>query len=70
MSPQDRKSLENSIKVQHFHPLTLQIEQEEAERRLRNELNYYRAPSARISEERQLMMAIEASLRQESARED
>jgi hypothetical protein len=41
ITPEERHSLEEEMKAQHHHPLTLRLEQEEAERRMRNELEYY-----------------------------
>jgi hypothetical protein len=40
MTPQERHVLEDEMRAQHLHPLALRLEQEEAERRLRNELEY------------------------------
>lgn len=40
MTPQERHVLENEMRAQHLHPLALRLEQEEAERRLRNELEF------------------------------
>lgn len=72
LTPDERKRLESQVKSQNFHPLAMRLQQEEEERRIRNQLEYYtsRPPSSRytsrgpfISEEQQIAMAIEASLR-------
>jgi hypothetical protein len=46
ITPEERHSLEEEMKAQHHHPLTLRLEQEEAERRMRNELEYYQQRAA------------------------
>lgn len=79
MTPQERHVLEDEMRAQHLHPLALRLEQEEAERRLRNELEYAarrgppdhrpRPPMALpgLTEEQQIALAIAASLRDRSA---
>ena len=76
LTPEERKQLETQVRAQHFHPLTMRLQQEEAERRLRNELEYYTSSSTTtgtpsrsqryVTEEQQIAMAIEASLRDAS----
>lgn len=76
LTPDERKELETQVRAQHYHPLTMRLQQEEAERRMRNEMEYYTSHAATaprssrsryiISEEQQLAMAIEASLRESS----
>jgi hypothetical protein len=90
LTPEQRQSLEAKVMEQQIHPLAARLAQEEAERRLANELEYlsnhpghyhhhhHRRPSHQslhllapggrsnsmtLSEEQQLAMAIEASLR-------
>lgn len=41
MTPEERRALELEMRAQHNHPLTMRLEQEEAERRMRNEMEYY-----------------------------
>jgi len=41
MTPEERRALETEMRAQHTHPLTMRLEQEEAERRMRNEMAYY-----------------------------
>jgi len=41
MTPEERHPLEQEMRAQHHHPLTMRLEQEEAERRMRNEMRYY-----------------------------
>jgi len=41
MTPEERHALESEMRAQHNHPLTMRLEQEEAERRMRNEMEYY-----------------------------
>ena len=41
MTPEERRALEMEVRAQHNHPLTMRLEQEEAERRMRNEIEYY-----------------------------
>lgn len=48
MTPDERHSLEEEMRAQNHHPLAVRLEREEAERRMRNEMEYYqRASSAR-----------------------
>ena len=42
LSSEDRIALEREMRAQHTHPLALQMEAEAAERRIANELEYYR----------------------------
>lgn len=42
LSSHDRQSLEQEMRAQHTHPLALQMEAEAEERRINNELEYYR----------------------------
>ena len=41
MTIQERQQIEEEMRAQHLHPLALKIEQEEMERRLKNQLQYY-----------------------------
>jgi hypothetical protein len=41
MTVQERQQIEEEMRAQHLHPLALKIEQEEMERRLKNQLQYY-----------------------------
>jgi len=45
MTPEERRRLEEEMRAQHSHPLSLQIEAEAQERRLQNEQAYYRSNS-------------------------
>lgn len=42
MTPEERRSLEQEMRAQHHHPLTMRLEAEESERRMRNQMEYYR----------------------------
>lgn len=42
MTPEERRSLEDEMRAQHSHPLSLQYEAEAEERRMRNEQEYLR----------------------------
>lgn len=42
MTPEERHTLEQEMRAQHHHPLAMRLEQEEDERRMRNEMEYYR----------------------------
>jgi hypothetical protein len=42
LSSQDRTALEQEMRAQHTHPLALQMDAEAEERRMNNELEYYR----------------------------
>lgn len=42
MTPDERRALEREMQAQSSHPLAQRLEREEAERRMRNELEYYR----------------------------
>lgn len=46
MTPDERRRLEEEMKAQHNHPLSLRVEAEAHERRLQNEQAYYRSNSA------------------------
>eukprot|EP00549_Striatella_unipunctata_P015905 CAMPEP_0118686208 /NCGR_PEP_ID=MMETSP0800-20121206/7684_1 /TAXON_ID=210618 ORGANISM="Striatella unipunctata, Strain CCMP2910" /NCGR_SAMPLE_ID=MMETSP0800 /ASSEMBLY_ACC=CAM_ASM_000638 /LENGTH=375 /DNA_ID=CAMNT_0006583225 /DNA_START=410 /DNA_END=1537 /DNA_ORIENTATION=+ len=46
----DRVALEEQMRMQHLHPLSLRIEQEAEERRSQNERNYYMNQSNRMSQ--------------------
>jgi hypothetical protein len=46
MTPEERRALESEVRAQHNHPLAIRLEQEEAERRMRNEYEYYQQRSA------------------------
>ncbi|KAG7369308.1 hypothetical protein IV203_032051 [Nitzschia inconspicua] len=46
MTPEERRRLEEEMKAQHNHPLSLRVEAEANERRLQNEQAYYRSNSA------------------------
>lgn len=66
LTPEQRKKLEARVAEQQIHPLAARLAQEEAERRLANELNYLSTSPVRrpvLTEEQQIAMAIEASLR-------
>jgi hypothetical protein len=41
MTVEERQQIEAEMRAQHLHPLALKIEQEEMERRLSNQLQYY-----------------------------
>jgi hypothetical protein len=45
MTPEERRRLEEEMKAQHNHPLSLRVEAEAHERRLQNEQAYYRSNS-------------------------
>jgi hypothetical protein len=45
MTPEERRRLEEEMRAQHNHPLSLRIEAEAQERRLRNEQAYHRSNS-------------------------
>ncbi|KAL7566120.1 hypothetical protein ACA910_003893 [Epithemia clementina (nom. ined.)] len=44
MTPAERQALEAEMKAQHHHPLAQRMQQEEAERRFRNEMEYLNSP--------------------------
>ena len=46
MTPEERRRLEDEMRAQHAHPLSLRVEAEAHERRLQNEQAYYRSNSA------------------------
>ena len=48
LTADERRRLENEMRAQHHHPLALQVQQEAAERTLRNERAYYRSNSGHI----------------------
>ncbi|GKY96351.1 hypothetical protein MPSEU_000594800 [Mayamaea pseudoterrestris] len=50
MTPEERALLEQEVRVQHSHPLAQRMEQEQMERRLQNERDYYRTQAGRLRE--------------------
>jgi len=50
MTPDERRALEEEMRAQHNHPLSMRLEAEEAERRLNNDREYYRAQTGRLRE--------------------
>lgn len=69
LTPEQRQKLEAKVAEQQVHPLAARLAQEEAERRLANELTYLSSTPVRrpvMTEEQQIAMAIEASLRNRS----
>jgi hypothetical protein len=50
MTPAERQLLEEEMRAQHNHPVAMRLEAEEAERRLNNEREYYRAQTGRLRE--------------------
>jgi hypothetical protein len=53
MTAAERSALEAEMRAQHQHPLTRRIQQEEAERRLQNQLNYYHQRQQEQQQQRQ-----------------
>ena len=47
LTSQDRAALEQEMRAQHTHPLALQVEAEEEQRRIQNEIDYHRNNSNR-----------------------
>lgn len=52
-TPEDRQHLEDEMRAQHLHPLALKIQQEENDRRLKNELQYYSQRNLLLQQRRQ-----------------
>jgi hypothetical protein len=52
MTPEERHNLEQEVRAQHHHPLTMRLEAEEAERRMRNQMEYYRRAHERTDASR------------------
>lgn len=73
MTAEERSALEAEMRAQKSHPLAQRLEQEEAERRLRNEQEYYRSQSRQLQELRarreQLVQTLGQRRSQRSVRE-
>ena len=52
MTVLERRQIEEEMRAQHLHPLALKIEQEEMERRLKNQLQYYSQQQHRNEQQR------------------
>jgi hypothetical protein len=50
MTPEERAILEEEMKQQHNHPLAQRLQQEQEERRIQNEREYYRTQTGRLRE--------------------
>lgn len=48
MTPKERRELEEEMKAQQLHPLSLRLEQEQAQRRIENEQAFSRSESGRL----------------------
>jgi len=57
MTPDERRSLEEEMRAQHSHPLSLRLEAEADERRVQNERDYYRTHGGRLLEMRSRAMS-------------